>query len=152
MSAILDFIKNPFRRWMLGRDVKKLCKAVEAGALDGFLELLLNVMSLVFFLDKGFRKNIEDFPARYTFMSKDNQIAASVIFKDNRMRIRRDRITNTNVTIKFKDSEALKNFLFNENPDIIKAVLENEITYDGNLNYIGKFAYMAKHLQLKYAF
>lgn len=116
--------------------------------MDDFLELLLKMLSLVFCVDKEYRKNIKDFSAKYVFLSNDGRIAVSAIFKKGKMAVKRRAIkdTDVNITIKFKDGKALWEFLFSGNPDIIEFVLENKLSYDGNLNYALKFAYLAVHL------
>jgi hypothetical protein len=43
----------------------------------------------------------------------------------------------------------LMGFLLSPKPDILGSMLRQDISIDGNLNYLYKFAYMAKHLQLK---
>lgn len=40
-------------------------------------------------------------------------------------------------------------FLLTPRPDIIGAVLRQDVCVDGNLNYLYKFAFMARRLQLK---
>ena len=37
-------------------------------------------------------------------------------------------------------------------PDVFTFVLENKLSWDGNINYVLKFAYMAKHLKAKFSF
>ncbi len=142
---------NSFRKYILNRNIKKMVKAIESRALDVFLELILRIVSLVLRIDKDYRRNIENFDARYAFKSKDGKIAASAIFKDNKMKIRNSEIKDTDITVIFKDGKALRGFLFTENPDIIGAILDTEVSYIGNLNYLSKFAYMAKNLQLRFS-
>ncbi len=145
-------IKNIYRKYILKRHIKKIIKCIESESMDIFLEMLLKIMSIVFFMDKDYRKNIENFKAKYVFKTKDNKIAASVIFKNDKMIVKEEAIKESNVTIIFKDGKALKEFLFTESPDIIASILDNEISYTGNINYLAKFAFMAKNLQLKFAF
>ena len=144
-------ITNTARRFFFDRHIRKMIRQLESGLLDAFLETLLKAMKLFFLLDCDYRKNIEGFRARYAFESKDGKIAASAIFANDRMKVNRKKIGDTNVTVTFKNGEALMKFLFNRNPDIIGAVLDNDVTYEGNLNYLAKFAYMAKNLQLRFA-
>ena len=59
-------------------------------------------------------------------------------------------VDDTDITIIFKDNQALKDFLFTENPDIIGAVIDNAIAYQGNVNHLFKFAFMARNLQLRF--
>lgn len=147
----MRFFLNIFRKYFLKRHCRKIMKAIESGLLDAFLETLLKAMCLLFLIDKSYRKNIEGFNARYAFVSREREIAASAIFKNNKLKIVHEEIKDTNVTVVFKDSKVLMEFLFDRNPDIMNAVLNNDVTYDGNLNYLSKFAYMAKHLQLEFS-
>jgi hypothetical protein len=105
-------------------------------------------MSLVFFLNKDYGRNIDDFSGRYLFRDRANKITVAAIFKKNKMKVRKKMIGNTNVTIVFKNQRALMNFLLSPKPDILNSILNQDVSYDGNLNYLSKFAYMAKRLQL----
>ena len=57
-------------------------------------------------------------------------------------------IDNTNVTVTFKDARALMNYILSPKPDILGAILRQEVVFEGNLNYLYKFAYMSRRLQL----
>ncbi len=147
MASLFDL----FRRFGLRRLLRKLGREIQSGLLDAFLETLLKAMRLMFCLDKEYRRNIEGFNGRYAFQSKGGAIAASAVFAKGKMKVYKHAIEDTHVTVTFKNGDALMRFLFNKNPDIISAVLNNEVTYDGNLIYLGKFAYMARHLQLRFS-
>ena len=105
-------------------------------------------MSLVFFLNKDFKRNIENFNGRYLFKSRDNKITVAAVFRDNRMKVYEKAIDRTNITVTFRNSKALMDYLLSPKPDILGSILRQDVTIDGNLNYLYKFAYMAKHLQL----
>jgi len=130
---------------------KAFVKCLEEETLDFFLTNILRLMDLFFFLNKKFRRNIVGFNARYVFKSIDGRIDASVIFKDSKMKVKNHVIDNTNVIVVFKDGKALKNFLFSDSPDIIGSILNGDVSYSGNLNYLAKFAYMANHLKYQFA-
>jgi hypothetical protein len=123
---------------------------IETGALDDFLELLLKVIRLVLCVDRKYRRNIKDFDARYAFRSQDRKIAASAVFKNNKMKVKKEEIPDTNVTVLFKDGKALWEFLMAPDPDVFAFVLQNKLSYEGNLNYLLKFGYMAKHLKVMF--
>lgn len=146
----MDFILNFFRKFSLKRTVKKLFNTIETEFMDDFLELLLKGLRLMLCLDRKYRKNIEGFNARYAFQSEDGKIAASAIFKNNKMKVKNNAIDNTNVTVTFKDGKALWEFLMGKNPDVFNFILESKLSYEGNANYVLKFAYMATHLKVKY--
>lgn len=122
--------------------------AITSEATEEFLELLLNAMSLVALIDRHFRRNIENFNARYLFRSRDNSITVGVVFRNGRMRVTEKNLDATNVALVFRDQKALRDFLLAPKPDILGGMLRQDVTFDGNLNYLYKFAYMANRLKL----
>lgn len=149
MKKLLDKARN----FLLKRVVRKIKKAignVESNVMDDFLELLLKMVRLALLVDPEFRRNIKNFSGRLTFRSQDQKIAASAIFAENKMEVSSKEVENSNVTVIFKDGKSLWEFLLSKNPDVFAFILENKLTYKGNLNYILKFGYMARHLALKF--
>jgi hypothetical protein len=135
-----------------GRARSKFLACLESDLLDAFLELLLRLLSMRLAIDRKFRRNIENFEVSYVFRSKDNSVLTSAEFHRGRMRVRTGAISNPDIEVVFKDNRALKDFLLARNDadrDLIGAIIDNEITYVGNVNYLSKLAYMAKHLMLE---
>ena len=145
ITIILNFFTLRYFRFFKAK--KRFLENLGSEFAEEFLQLLLNLMSLMFFLNKDFRKNIKDFNARYLFKSKDSQITIAAIFKNNKMKVYEKEIDNTNVTVIFKNSKALMNFLLSPKPDILNSILKQEVTFDGNLNYLYKFIFMSRRLQ-----
>ncbi len=137
---------RPFRA---KKTAKKLCNSIESEVAEEFLELLLKGMGLFICINKEFRKNIESFTGRYLFKSRDNAITISACFAKNKMKVTEGLIDNADIVVNFKDAAALRNFLLAPKPDILNSILNQDITLDGNLNYLYKFAFMAKRLQLR---
>ena len=133
-------IQNIAQKWL---------SSMGSQAAEGFLLLLLKLMDLVFMLNIwNFRENIEGFRGRYVFRSKDDSIVASASFKNGNMKVYDKIIDKPDVTITFRDDKALMNYLLSPKPDILGSILRQDVTINGNLNYLYKFAYMAKRLQL----
>jgi hypothetical protein len=128
---------------------QEFMEALQSEKAEKFLEVLLKLMGLVFFLDKDFQRNIRDFNGRYLFRSQDRQITVAAVFKDNRLKVTEEEIGDTHMTVIFRNAKALMGFLLSPKLDILGSMLRQDISIDGNLNYLYKFAYMAKHLQLK---
>ena len=146
----MNWLKHPLKSFSMWFTTRKFVKILEEETMDIFLETLLKVMSLYLILNKKYRRNIVNFNANYVFKSKDGIIAASALFSNSKMKVSRKAIeNNASVVVIFKDGTALRNFLFSESPDIIGAILDSEIQYTGNLNYLSKFAYMSKRLKLQ---
>jgi hypothetical protein len=137
-----------FRNLRAKRAINKLLESITSEVTEEFLELLLKGMSLIALVDGRFRRNIENFNARYLFKSRDNRITVGVVFRDNRMRVYEKNIDDTDVTLIFRNQKALRDFLLSPKPDILGGLLRQDVTFDGNLNYLYKFAYMANHLKL----
>ncbi len=125
---------------------KKLRNELIGIVTDFFLELLLKGMDIAFSLSKGYRKNIKNFNGRYLFRTANNVVVSAATFKNGNMDVHRDAIENWDVAITFKDTKALKDFIFSKNQDILDSLLKNEVEVDGNLNYIYKFGFLARDL------
>ena len=108
-------------------------------------------MRLAFKLDKNFRRNIEGFTGKYQFRSLDNSVTVAALFDGKDMDVKESLIPDADVSVIFKDSRALMNYLLSTDRDILKMVLNNEVMLKGNMNYMMKFGYMANHLQLALA-
>ena len=138
---------NKLKLWWKKR---KLINCLYDEALDVSLELLLHAMRLFLIINKPFSRNIEKFEARYSFTSQNERIDVGVIFADGKMTVKPHPIDNTNVAVVFKNGKAVKEFLFSDSPDIIGAILNGDVSYTGNLNYLSKFAYMAKSMKMQF--
>ena len=147
---MLEKIQNIlfFRGLRAEKAKAKFINTLQSEFAEGFLEALLTFMGLVFFLNKDFRRNIENFTGRYLFKSKDNEITVAAVFRNNQMKVYEKAIDRTNVTVTFRNAKALMNYLLSPKPDILGSILRQDVIIDGNFNYLYKFAYMAKHLQL----
>ena len=142
---------NIFRKWWRKRVEKRFLKCLESEAAEGFLELLLKLMSLAFKIDEDFRRNITGFTGRYQFRSVDNSVTVAALFIGKNLKVKERLIPDADVSVIFKDGRSLMNYLLATDRDILRLVLNNEVVLKGNLNYMFKFGYMANHLQLALA-
>jgi hypothetical protein len=129
-------------------NLKPLAEFFETEMTEGFLEVLLNAMRLAFLFDGKFCRNIENFSGKYFFTNHDKDITVSAVFHDGSMSVSKHGIEHPDITITFRDEKALMGFVLAPKPDILGAVLRQDVVIDGNLNYLYKFAFMAKRLQL----
>ena len=146
LENVLNFVL--LRNLRAKRVQEQFLNCAESEFAEEFLELLLKLMSLSFFLNKDFKKNIKDFNGRYLFRSLNDRITVAAVFKNNTLKVSEKKIDNTNMTVTFRNPKALMNYLLTPKPDILGSMLRQDVVIDGNLNYLFKFAYMAKHLQL----
>jgi hypothetical protein len=131
------------------RATAQYLEAIQSEGAETFLEMLLKAMKLVFLVDKDFRRNIENFNGRYLFCSRDRAITVAAVFENGRLKVSEEAIDNTSMTVTFKNAKALVGFLLSPKPDILGSMLRQDVAVEGNLNYLYKFAFMAKRLQLK---
>lgn len=124
-----------------------LIRELDGKATDALLELLFNGMKLMFSLSPAYRTNIEGFTGRYVFRTLRDGVESSAWFVQGRMEVLDRAIEDWDVRVSFKDPQALRAFLFAPNPDVLKALLEDDVETDGNVNYIYKFAFMTRDLQ-----
>lgn len=127
---------------------KKLLNCIGGHTIENVLDILLTLMGLVLRLDSHYRKNIEGFNAVYVFTDKTGDFYSAAVFRDNKLTVTGKKVENPTFTLIFKDNRALIKLLFSGAPDILNAMLNQEVDFDGNINYMSKFAYMALHLML----
>ncbi len=136
------------KEWLLDPLLKRFHECMASEVAEEFLKVLLGLMAVVFVIDSDYRKHIENFHGRYLFKSKNGRIKVAAIFGGNHLEVREEAIPDPDVTILFKDYKALMNYLLTPKPDILGSMLRQEVTLEGNLNYLYKFAFMARRLQL----
>lgn len=115
---------------------------------EEFLQTLLNLMRIMFVLNHEYRRNIEQFTGRYQFLSKDGDITMAALFDKGRMEVREAKIEHPDITVLFRNGRTLINFILSPRQDILGSMLRHDVETRGNMNYLNKFAYMAKQLQL----
>jgi hypothetical protein len=144
------------QRSLLEKRLKELKTQIETHAagkmLDKMLEGLLEAMSLLFWCNKKYRKNIRDFKASYVIRSEDEKIGVTAVFKKIRfpliaierdgMEVKETAIDNPTTAVTFKDGKVMADFLLSGNTDVIEGMLDNKLSVSGNLNYLFKFIYL----------
>lgn len=139
----------PFARRFERKIGEEFLKVIEGEIAETFLEVFLFFMKLKFLVDSSYRRNIENFKGRYQFKSRDGEISVLVKFDNGKMAFKETAADDVDITCAFKDGRSLMNFMLSKERDILRGLLNNEITLTGNLNYMYKFAFMANHLLLE---
>jgi len=140
------FLPDRLARRLMRKEIEDLQRALEGTLTDKFLEILLGGMGLAFLLLRGFRRNLAGFSGRYLFRTADGTVAAGARFASGHMHVLHEADNAYDVAVTFKDPAALRKFLFSKDQDILASILVNEVSVDGNLNYIYKFGFMARDL------
>ncbi|CCK81411.1 MULTISPECIES: hypothetical protein [Desulfobacula] len=150
----LEGLSERMQKTLIANNLRTLKNDIEnevaGGALDNLLYLLLKAMSLLFVVNKDYRKNIKDFTASYAICSRDKKIDVSAVFKkvnvlfaqQDGMKAMDSLVENPTTTVTFKDGKAMADFLLSGNTDVIAGMLNNQLSVSGNLNYLFKFIYL----------
>ncbi len=126
---------------LIGGMLEWLFKELE----ESVMVLALNIMNLAFRLFPTYRKNIEGFNAVYVFKIQKRDMAVTAIFKNGKMKVQKGEVEDFNVTLVIKDTKSLWTYLTGGG-SVFDFILGNGLSWEGNLNYILKFAYLATHL------
>lgn len=110
---------------------------------------LLEFISLAYSSNYELRKHIKNINAKYKFSFEDNKKQISLEIKDGRMHVFEGSIDLPDISVKFRDSDSLRKLLFTAKPDILEAILKQNVMTDGNLIYLFKLLYLIRHLQVK---
>lgn len=153
----MGWLLRPYRKIRRYFVKQAFLKCLTDEGAEEFLKLLLGLMSLSFLLDRNLRKHIEGFCGLIQFRSKDNEIRVLAAFKNNRLKRKElkpeEKLKATpDATLVFKNAKAVMNFLLPKGGkrDVLRSILENEVTLEGNFNYIYRFGFLATHLQLEF--
>jgi hypothetical protein len=113
------------------------------------LQSFLEFFSLAYSSNYELRRHIKGIKARYLFLFGDSERQISLEIKNSGMRVFPGNTDKPDISIKFRDSEALRNLLSADKTDVLKVILKQDIVAEGNLIYLFKFIYLLNHLQFK---
>jgi hypothetical protein len=103
---------------------RKFVKNLEEETTEELLETLLRLMRLAFWLNPDYRRNIEDFTGSYRFKDRQGVVDILVGFSKGEMKISsQESGPQADVTVTFKDSAALLNFLIGGFSDDLENLL-----------------------------
>jgi len=134
--------------FILDKVLNKFIGCMESELAEDFLKILLELMGVVLLIDSDYRKNIIGFKGRYQFRSSDGAITVAALFDNDELCVDEAVIEKPDISVTFANGKALMNYLLSPKPDVLGSMLRQEVRLEGNLNYLYRFAYMAKRLQL----
>jgi hypothetical protein len=147
LTAMHNASGNPGQESRTGKNAAKKghlrSKAAQGKPVDLLLGLLLRAMHAKFAVDAQYRKNIKNFTAQYVYKDRAAKICQVAHFANGKMRVSEKVPENPTFTLVFRDGKALLALLFSPAPDVLNALLNQEVDFTGNINYLNKFAYMA---------
>jgi hypothetical protein len=114
---------------------------------EKFLELLLGFMAAALVVDPDLRRHAQ-YTGRYAFRSKDGSISLGASMDGGLLRVSERPPPSPHATVIFRDGRALMSSLLSAQPDLLGALLRQDVSFEGNLNYVYRLAYLARRLQL----
>lgn len=126
---------------------RRFRRCLEDGLAEEFLQLLLGFMAAALVVDPGFRRHVQGFEARYAFRSADGRIALGATLSRGFMWVSEAPPRDPHATVIFRDGRALMRSLLSPEPDLLGALLRQDVTFEGNLNFVYRLAYLARRLQ-----
>jgi len=127
---------------------RRAVERIRVEATDDILDILLYAMEVCFCLDRSYRNdNLRAFSGIYVFTAAERPIGGTARFANGRMYVSPEAEKEFTVRVRFKNAEALRRFLFAGSPDVLNALLDDQVELDGNLNYIYKFGFMVSDLE-----
>ncbi len=138
------------RDWLAKVFSRKWVDKLQGQITDEFAEALFRVLQVAAWVCRDFRKeNLRGFRARYVVSSDDGKVSVTADFHDGEVDVKDEAQGDWTVRIRFRDADAFRKFLLSDNQDVLKAILEDAVEVDGNVNYVYKLGYMAKDLELR---
>ena len=153
----MNWLLNPY--WKIQRRLArdKFLNQVKEEVTEEFLKILLQFLRFCCYLDEYLRQSIGTPSWKIELRSENKGIRVVAEFRDGHLHpeeLEPDEplVPPANASIVFKNPEAVKNFLLppggsEGRRDVLRALLNNEIRLEGNLNYIYRFGFLATHLQ-----
>ncbi|MFC1718826.1 hypothetical protein ACFL6S_34560 [Candidatus Poribacteria bacterium] len=142
--VLSDWLTARAARLLSGK-LRRLKKQLKGEITEEFLKLLLKAMGLVFYISKGYRRNIKGFQGRYIFEAEEEDVLVSIVFKNGKMKVDEGEIKDWDAKVTFRNSKALYAFIFSAF-DVFDPWLENDISLDGNVIYSLRFFFFIKDL------
>lgn len=128
---------------------ERLGECLRAEAVETFLELLLTFLRFGVALDPGLRRSVAGFTADYRMATRDGRVDVGLSFRDGALDVHEDPAGPFDATLRFRDERALMRYFSSTDPDLLAALLKQDVVIEGNLNYVYRLAYLARHIQLE---
>lgn len=128
---------------------QRLVACIRAEAAENFLELLLDCLRVGLAVNPYLRHSVRGFSARYRLATPDQAVDVALIFQDGHLKVEEDLSGPFDASLWFRDERALMRYFSSANPDLFTSLLHQDVVPEGNLNYIYRLAYLARHVQLE---
>jgi hypothetical protein len=140
----LDLIRHP----LTPSPFLDLGRCLRDRAAEGYLELLLEALEVGIRFDPYLRRSAAGFQGSYRIHTQNDAVDVMVEFDDGQVRVGPGEPGAADAELRFRDREALMRFFTSVNPDLFSSLLNQDVVLTGNLTYVYRLAYLARHLEL----
>jgi hypothetical protein len=112
--------------------------------------VLLKALTLALQVDRGLRRAVADYIARYRLSTSDGQIDLGITFRDGLVEIRDCPAGYFDASLRFQNPAEMMRYFAPDaylDPDP-QASPDGRVTVEGNLNYAYRLAYLLRRVQL----
>lgn len=117
-------------------------------SMEELLETLIKGLGLFVIMHPGLKSTAVSLCGAYLIITSDNRMNVWVRFANGSVTAGRGNPGHVNVTLIFKDVPSLIRLFSSPKPDLLRAMLNQQIAFDGNLNYLLKLAFLLQRILL----
>ncbi len=128
--------------------VEHIAAAVSSESLGELLEALLKGLALLIDFHPVLKDEIRTLRAGYRLTTRDRRMNVAARFSSGVLTASRADPEPVNVTLIFKDTPTLVRLFASPKPDLLGAMLKQQVAFEGNLNYLLKLAYLLRRVTL----
>jgi hypothetical protein len=122
--------------------------AVSPESMGEIIEALFKGLGLFISIHPVLQEDVQTLQAGYLLTTADGRMTVTAEFANGRLWAKRTNSRPVNVTLIFKDTSTILRLLTSPKPDLLNAMLKQQIAFDGNLNYLLKLAHLLRRVFL----
>lgn len=141
-GAVSDDRPLSLKKEMLSR----VASVLSPESLGELLTTLLKGLGLLLTTHPQLRADAGSLDAVYRIATRDQRLSVYARFNKGTLTVERAVPDRVHVTLFFSDVAAMVQLFATDNPDLLGAMLRQQVAFDGNLNYLLKLAYLLKRI------
>jgi hypothetical protein len=126
----------------------RIAPAVSPESMGEIIEALFKGLGLLISIHPVLQEDVQTLQAAYLLTTADGRMTVTAEFANGRLWAKRTNSRPVNVTLIFKDASTILRLLTSPKPDLLNAMLKQQIAFDGNLNYLLKLAHLLRRVFL----
>jgi hypothetical protein len=128
--------------------INRLASALSPESMGEILETALKGIGLLCIFHSGLKEEVQTLRAVYLFATTDRRMTVTAEFSNGLLKVGRGAAGPINVALIFHDIPAMMRLFATPQPNLLHAILSQQISFEGNLNYLLKLAYLLRRISL----